>query len=88
MNNTHPKEQLILCFMIFISFYFILFIFLYNTYLIFDFICLTLSLADTHGIAKYARTYIQKYTHTRTHKNKDTHKKNVTTTANHSHSLR
>ena len=27
------------------------------SYLIFDCVCLTLSLADTHGIAKYARTY-------------------------------
>ena len=33
---------------------FILFILL--SYLIFDFVCLTLSLADTHGIAKYAST--------------------------------
>jgi len=45
--------------------YFILFILLSNQ--IFDFVCLTLSLADTHGIAKYARTYIQRYTHTHTH---------------------
>jgi len=52
--------------------YFILIILL--SYLIFDFVCLTLSLADTHGIAKYARIYIQRYTHTRTHKNKK-HKK-------------
>jgi len=48
--------------------YFILFIFLSKTYLIFGFKCLTLSLADTHGIAKYARTYIRNYTHTRTQK--------------------
>jgi len=40
------------------------------SYLIFDFVCLTLSFADTHGITKYARTYIQRYTHTRTHKKK------------------
>jgi len=45
--------------------YFILFILL--SYLIFDFVCLTLSLADTHGIAKYACAYIRRYTHTRTH---------------------
>jgi len=44
---------------------FILFILL--SYLIFDFACLTLSLGDTHGIAKYARTYIRD-THTRTQK--------------------
>jgi len=37
---------------------------------IFDFVCLTLSLADTHGIAKYARTYIRRYTCTCTHKKK------------------
>ena len=39
--------------------YFILFIYL--SYLILDFVCLTLSLADTHGIAKYARTYIRRH---------------------------
>jgi len=49
---------------------FILFILL--SYLIFDFVCLTLSSADTHGIAKYVRTHINTgYTHTRKH----THKK-------------
>jgi len=48
--------------------YYILLMFLSNTCLICDFICLTLALADTHGIAKYARTYIRRYTHTRTHK--------------------
>ena len=42
--------------------------FLLNTYLIFDFICVTLSLANTHGIAKYARTFIRRYTHTHTNK--------------------
>ena len=40
------------------------------SYLILDFVCLTLSSADTHGIAKYARTYIQRYTQTRTHTKK------------------
>ena len=34
--------------------------FILLSYLIFDFVCLTLSFADTHRIAKYARTYIQK----------------------------
>ena len=34
---------------------FILFILL--SYLIFDYVCLMISSADTHGIAKYARTY-------------------------------
>jgi len=43
---------------------FVLFILL--SYLIFDFVCLTLLSADTHGIAKYARTYIQD-THTHAH---------------------
>jgi len=45
---------------------FILFILL--SYLIFDFVCVTLSSADTHGIAKYARSYIRDtHTHTHTH---------------------
>jgi len=49
---------------------FILFILL--SYLIFDFVCLTISSADTHGIARYARTYIRDtHTHAHTH----THKK-------------
>jgi len=52
--------------------YFILFILL--SYLIFDFVCLTLSLADTHGIAKYARTYIRD-THTHAHTQKKTSSK-------------
>ena len=45
---------------------FILFILLSNTYLIFDFMCLTLSLADI----KYASTYIRRYenAHTNIHK--------------------
>ena len=47
--------------------YFILFILL--SYLIFDFVCLTLSSADTHGIAKYARTYARD-THTQAHTQK------------------
>ena len=46
---------------------FILFILL--SYPIFDFVCLTLSSADTHGIAKYARTYIRD-THTQAHTQK------------------
>ena len=46
---------------------FILFILL--SYLIFDFVCLTLSLADTHEIAKYARTCIRD-THTQAHTQK------------------
>jgi hypothetical protein len=47
---------------------FILFILL--SYLIFDFVCLTLSSADTHGIAKI-RTHIHTgYTHTGTHTKK------------------
>ena len=43
------------------------------SYLIFDFVCLTLSSADTHGIEKYARTYIRDantHAHTHTQKNK------------------
>jgi len=46
-----------------------IFIYFIVIYLIFDFVCWTLSLADTHGIAKYARTYIRD-THARTHKTK------------------
>jgi len=45
------------------------------SYLIFDFVCLTLSLADTRGIAKYARTYVQRYTHTHTQKPKKNKKR-------------
>ena len=55
---------------------FILFILL--SYLIFDFVCLTLSSADTHGIAKYARTYIRNthtHAHTHTKKSRKTRKK-------------
>jgi Skp family chaperone for outer membrane proteins len=41
------------------------------SYLIFDFVCLTLSSADTHGIEKYARTYIRDaHTHAHTHTKK------------------
>ena len=43
--------------------------FILLSYLIFDFVCLTLSSADTHGIAKYARTYIRD-THTQAHTQK------------------
>ena len=67
--DKHP-----FCVLIYINTYifhicFILFILL--SYLKFDFVCLTLSSADTHGIAKYARTYVRD-THTHAH----THKKN------------
>ena len=52
--SEHPFSVLIymnfyiyhICFILFVSL----------SYLIFDFVCLMLSLADTHGIAKYART--------------------------------
>jgi len=37
---------------------------------------LTLSLADTYGIAKYARTYIQTHTHAHT-KTKNTKKNKI-----------
>ena len=52
-----------------IYFTFVSFYLFYCQYLIFDFVCLTLSLADTHGIAKYARTYIRD-THTQAHTQK------------------
>jgi len=47
-----------------------------NSYIfhIYFIVCLTLSLADTHGISGYARTYIQRYTHTHTHTKKTTKK--------------
>ena len=70
---------------LYISHLFHLFILL--SYLKFDFVCLTLSLADTHGIAKYTRTYIQRCTHTRTHKNKKHKKKKIVTTINKPQSL-
>jgi len=45
--------------------------FILLSYLIFDSVCLTLSSADTHGIAKYARTYIRDtHTQARTQKKK------------------
>jgi len=50
--------------------YFTEFIFLSNKYLIFGIRCLTLSFADTYGIAKYACTYMRRCTHTRTQKTK------------------
>jgi len=51
--RTHIHEFL------YMSYFF--FIVLSNTYLIFGFTCLTLSLADTHGIAQYARTSIRRF---------------------------
>jgi len=54
--SEHPFCVLIYMNSYIFHFYFILFIFLSNTYQTFDFICLTLALADTHEIAKYART--------------------------------
>ena len=54
--------------------YFILFIFLSNTYLIFDCACLTLALADKHRIAKYARAYIRRFTHTHIQKSRESRK--------------
>ena len=50
-------------------FHICLILFISLSYLIFDFVCLTLSLADTHEIAKYARTYIRD-THTQAHTQK------------------
>ena len=74
--GQHPFCALIYMNSYIIHIYFILFIlFILLSYPIFDFVCLTLSLADTHGIAKYVCTYIQKYTNTRTHTNKKHQKK-------------
>ena len=57
VTGEHP-----FCVLIYMNSYifdvcFIFFILL--SYLIFDFVCLTLSSAETHGIAKYVRTYIR-----------------------------
>ena len=65
--SQHPFCVLIFMKSYIFHIYFILFILL--SYLIFDFVCLTLSLADTDGIAKYARTYIRD-THTQAHRQK------------------
>ena len=49
-------------------FHICLILFILLSYLIFDFVCLMLSSANTHGIAKYARTYIRDtQTHRHTH---------------------
>ena len=50
-------------------FYICVILFILLSYLIFDFVCLTLSSADTHGIAEYARTYTRD-THTQAHTQK------------------
>jgi len=71
--SEHPFCVLIYINSYIFQLYFILFIYL--SYLIFDFRCLTLSLADTHGIAKYARTYIRD-THTHAHTQKKESRKN------------
>ena len=72
--SEHPFCVLICMNSYIFHIYCVLFIFLSNKYLVFDRICMTLSLADTHGIAKYARTNIRRYrdthTHTHTHKHK------------------
>jgi len=55
-------------------FHICLILFILLSYLIFDFMCLMLSLADTHGIAKHARTYIRDthtHAHTQTQKKKE-----------------
>jgi len=69
VDGEHPIFVLRLIYMNSYIFhvYFISFILL--SYLIFHFVCLTLSLADTHGIAKYARTNIPDI-RTRTHTRK------------------
>jgi len=64
VTGEHPFCVLIYMNSYIFHIYFILFILL--SYLIFVFVCLTLSSADTHGIAKYARTYIRD-THTHAH---------------------
>ena len=56
--SGHPFCVLIYMSSYIFHIYFIFVIFLSHTYLIFDVKCLKLALADTHGIAKYTRTYI------------------------------
>ena len=51
--------------------------FILFSYLIFHFIRFTLSLAETHGAAKYARTYIRRYTHTHKKSRKIRKKKKI-----------
>ena len=68
VGGEHPFCVLIYMHSYIFHICFILFFLL--SYLIFDFVYLTLSLADTHGIAKYARTYIRD-----THTQADTQKK-------------
>ena len=66
LASEHPFCVLIYMKSYIFRIYFILFIFLSNTYLILNFICFTLSLTDTHGIANYK--CIRTYTHTHTPK--------------------
>ena len=65
--GEHPFCVLIYMNSYIFNIFFILFISLSD--LIFDFVCLMLSSADTHGIAKYAHTYIRD-THTQAHTQK------------------
>ena len=67
VTGEHPFCVLIYMNSYIFHIYFILFILL--SYLIFDFVGLMLSLANTHGIAKYARTYIRD-THIQAHTQK------------------
>ena len=64
VGGEHPFCVLIYMNCYIFHIFFILFILL--SYLIFDFVYLTLSSANTHGIAKYARTYMRD-THTQAH---------------------
>jgi len=67
VGGEHP-----FCVLIYMNsyiFHICLILFISLSYLIFDFECVTLSSADTHGIAKYARTYIRD-THTQAHTQK------------------
>ena len=78
--SEHPFCVLIYMYCYIFHIYFILFIFLYDTYLIFDFICLTLSLADTHGIAKLrTHTHTKTHTHTHTHTHKSSYLRHTRT---------
>jgi len=61
------------CVLIYMISYIFHICFILLSYLIFGFVCLTLSLADTHGIAKYARTH-KRDTHTHAHTHTHTQK--------------
>jgi len=75
--SEHPFCVLIYMNSYIFHIYFISFISLSIAYLVFDVICLTLSLADAHGIAKYAHIHTETHTHTHTHTHSHTKKRSI-----------